>query len=82
MYPGEFEAGRPPVSLAPPMGSQMEDQGEVDEKGGHLYDCIKMLYEEDFCLEPVLAHTMEDAIALVSNLSSFCLKYEFAYPPT
>ena len=61
------------VSLAPLVGSklQMEDQGEVGEEGGHLYDHIKMVYEEDFCPESVLTQGMEDAIVLVSNLSPF-----------
>ena len=55
-YPRELEAGRPTVYLAPSVDSkpQIEDQGQVDEEGGHLYNHIKMLYEEDLCLEPVL----------------------------
>ena len=72
-YPGELLAGRPPVSLALLVGSkpQMGDWGEVDEEGGHLYDPIKMLYKDDFCPEPVLTQGMEDAIVLVSIISSF-----------
>ena len=27
---------------------QVEDQGEVDEEGGHLYECIKIPYKEDY----------------------------------
>ena len=48
-YPGELEVDGPPVSLAPPVGpkSQVEDLGEVDKEGGHLYECIKMFYKED-----------------------------------
>ena len=71
-YLGELEVGRPPLYLAPWAGSkpQREDWGVVDEEGDHLYDCIKMLYEDDFCPEPVLTQGMEDAIALVSELSS------------
>ena len=58
-YPGELEADGSSVSLAPPVGSkpQSEHQGEVYEEEGHLYDCITMLYEEDF-LEPVLIQGM------------------------
>ena len=59
----------------------MEDQREVDEEGGHLYDCIKMLYEEDFCPEPVLTQGTEDAIAFVSNLTPSCLKHELLLSP-
>ena len=68
----ELEAGRPPVSLAPLAGSkpQTEDQGEIDE-GGHLYDFIKMLYEENFCPEQVKTKGMEDAIALVKIHAPF-----------
>ena len=81
---GSWEASMPPVSLAPPVGSKSwrEDWGEVDKEGGHLYDCIKALYEEDFHPEPVLTQGTEDAIALVSILSSSCLKHEFSYPQT
>ena len=62
----------PPVSLVPQPGSKphREDQGEVDEEGGHLYSCIKMLYEDDFHVEPVLTQGVEDVIGLVSELSS------------
>ena len=47
-YLGELEAGRPPKSLAPPVGSkpQREDWGDVNEDGSHLYDRVEMLYEE------------------------------------
>ena len=70
-YPGELEAGRLPESLAPLVGSkpQKEDQGDIDEDGGHLYDRMKMPYEEGYELEPVLTEGMEDAISIRSNLS-------------
>ena len=38
--------------------------GEVDKEGGHLYNCIKMLYEEAFHPEPVLTQGTEDALNL------------------
>ena len=81
---GELEAGGPPKSLAPSVGSksQKEDRGDIDEDGGHLYDRIKMMYEEGYDPEPVLTQGTEDAISLVSNLSPPCLKHEFSYPPT
>ena len=49
-YLGQLEAGRSPKSLALPVGSkpQKEDRGDVDEDGGHLYDWVKMLYEEGY----------------------------------
>ena len=82
MYLGELQDGRPPVSLAPLVASkpQMEDQGKVDEEGGYVYDCIKMLYEENFCPQPMLTQGMEDAIVLVSSLSPSCLKQYFLAP--
>ena len=52
--------------------------GEVDEEEGHLYECIKMLYE-DYCPEPVQTHVTKDAISLGGNLSPSCLEHEF-YP--
>ena len=47
-YPGELEAGGPPKSLAPPVGSKpwKKDRGDIDEDRGHWFDRIKMLYEE------------------------------------
>ena len=82
MYQWELETGRPTVSLAPLAGSkpQMEDHMEVDEEGYYLYNCIKMLYEEYFHLQPVLTWGMEDGIVLVSNLPPSCLKHDFLYP--
>ena len=50
--------------------------------GAHLYDKVKMLYEEGYEPKPVLTQEMEDAIFIVSNLSSPCLQHEFYYPPT
>ena len=81
-YPGQLEVGRPSVSLAPQAGFkyQREDQGEVDEEGDYLYNHIKMLYEDDFCPEPMLTQGMEDAIALVSELSSSTAR--LSLPPT
>ena len=72
-YLGKLEAGAPPVSLVPPAGSKpwREDQGEIDEEGGHLYDHNKMLYEENFHPEPVQTQRMEDAIALVRIILPF-----------
>ena len=48
--PEELEAGRPYKSLAPPVGSkpQREDQGNVHEDSRHLYNWVKMLYEEGY----------------------------------
>ena len=45
-YPGMFEAGEHPKSLAPPVGFKpwKEDGGDIEENGGHLYDRIKMLF--------------------------------------
>ena len=50
IYPGELGTGGPPMSLAPPAGSkpQKEDRGDVDEGGGHLYNWVKMMYEEGY----------------------------------
>ena len=47
-YPGELEAGGFPVFLASPVGFKpwIEDQGNVGKEGGHIYDCIKMLYQD------------------------------------
>ena len=66
LYLGDLEVGGPPVSLTNLADSkpQREDWGEIDEEGGHLYDHMKMLYEEDFCLEPVCTQRTEGAIAL------------------
>ena len=73
LYPGKLEAGGPHGSLAPTAGSKpwREDQGEIDNEGGHLYDHMQMLYEEAFCLEPVQTQGMEDAIGLVQFILSF-----------
>ena len=81
-YPVELEAGGSPESLAPPEDSkpQKEDRRDIDEDGGHLYDRIKMLYEEGYEPEPVLTQRREDAISIISNLSPPCLKHEFSYP--
>ena len=74
-----LEAGGPPKSLAPMVGSKhwKEDQGDIDENGGHLYNRIKMFYREGHKPDPVLTHGMEDAISIVSNISPPCLKHEF-----
>ena len=66
-YLGELKAGGSPEFLAPLVGSkpQKEDKGDIDEDRSHLYDRIKMLYEEDYELEPVLTHRTEDAISVV-----------------
>ena len=63
------------------MGSKpkKEDRRDIDEDQGHLYDRIKMLYEEGYELEPVLTQGMEDAISIISNLFPPCLKHEFSY---
>ena len=81
-YLGELEAGAQ-QSLAPPMGSKpkKEDHGDVDEDGGHLYDRVKMLYEEVYEQKPLLTQGMEDAISIISNLSPPCLQYEFLLSP-
>ena len=54
--------------------SQAEDQGEGDEVGGQLYKCRKMLYEDDYHPELVQTQGTEDAISLVSSLSSLCFE--------
>ena len=52
------------------------------KEGGHLFECVKMLYEEDYHPEPMQTQGTEDAISLVSSLSSSCLEHEFhPYPP-
>ena len=81
-YPGELEAGGPPESLAPPVGSepQKEDQGDVDEDGGHLYNRVKMLYNEAYEPKPLLTQGMEDAILIISNLSPPCPQHAFSCP--
>ena len=63
------------------MGSKpwREELGDVDEDGGHLYDRVKMLYKEGYKPKSVLPQGMEDAISIISNLSSPCLKHEFSY---
>ena len=48
--------------------------------GGYLYDKMRMSYEEDYELDPVLTQGMEDAISIISNLSHPCLNYELHYP--
>ena len=72
----------PAWELAPPVGSKphKEDRGDIDEDRDHLYDRIKMLYEEDYEPGPVLTQGMEDAISIISNLSPSCLKHELSYP--
>ena len=47
-YLGPLEAGGPPKSLTPLVGSKpwKEDRGDIDEDRSYLYDRIKMLYEE------------------------------------
>ena len=82
IYLRELEAGGPPVSLAPPLGSKpwKEDWGEVHEDGGHLYDWVKMLYEEGYEPGPVFTQRMEDAILIVSTLSPFYMQHELYYP--
>ena len=79
---GELEAGRPPESLAPLVGSKpcKEDRGDIDEHRGHLYDRVEMLYKEGYEPKPVLTQGMEDAISIISNLSPPCLKHWFSYP--
>ena len=59
--------------------SYQSEAGEVDKEGGHLYECIEMLYKEDYHQELVQIHWMEDAISLVSSLLPSCLEHEF-YP--
>ena len=56
--PRGAEVGGPPVSLTLPADpkSQVEDWGEVDKEGGHLYEYIKIIYEEDYHPEPVHTH--------------------------
>ena len=52
-YPGELEAGRPPESLAPPVGSKpLKEEEGTDKDGGHLYNRIKMLYKKGYEPEP------------------------------
>ena len=84
IYLGELEAGGPPVFLAPPVGSkpQKEDWGDVDEDRGHLYNQVKMQYEEGYELSPVFTQGMEDAISIVSNLSTFYIQDELYYTLT
>ena len=81
-YPGEMEAGGPPESLAPPVGSKSwkEDVGDIDEDGGHLYDRIKMLCEEGHEPEPVLTHGREGVILIISNLSLPAWSMRFLIP--
>ena len=80
IYPGEMEADGPSVSLAPPVGSkpQKEDQGDIDEDGGHLYNGVKMLYQEGSESSPVFTQGTGDAIVIVSNLSPFYVQHEFS----
>ena len=84
MHPGELEVRGPVVTLILPADpkSQAEDWGEVDEEGGHLYECIKIIYEEDYHPKPVHTHGMVDALALVSSLSSFYLNPKFHLCPS
>ena len=49
----------------------------MDEERGHLYECINILYEEDYHPEPVHTHRMVDALALVSSLSPSGLSPKF-----
>ena len=51
--------------------------GEMGEEGGHLYECIKMFYKDNYHLQPVWIHGTEDAISLVRSISLSCLKHEF-----
>ena len=83
-YPGELEVEGPPVSIILPADpkSQAEVWGEVDEEGGHLYKCNKILYEEDYHPKPVHTHGMADALALVSSLSPSCLNPKFHLCPS
>ena len=83
-YPGELQVGGPLVSLNLPANptSQSEDQGEVDEEGGHLYKHIKILYEEDYHPEPVHTHGTVQTLALVSCLSPFFLNPKFHLCPS
>ena len=81
-YLGELEAGGPPKSLALQVGSkpQMEDRGDLYKDGGHLYDRVKMLYEEGYEPKPVLTQGMEDTILIISSLSPPCPHHEFSDP--
>ena len=83
-YPGDLEVGGHPVSLILPADpkSKTEDQGELDEEGGHLYEHIKILCEEDYRPKPVHTHGMAEALALVSSLSPSCLNPKFYLSPT
>ena len=81
-YLGESEAGRPLKSLAPLVDSKSwkEDQGDIYEDGGHMYDRVKCFMERAPKPEPVLTCGTEDAILIVSNLCPPCLKHGFSYP--
>ena len=77
-----LEAGMLPEFLAPAVGSkpQKENQGDVDEGGGHLNDRVKILYVEGYKPKTVLTQGMEDVISIISNLLSPCLQCESSYP--
>ena len=70
--------------LAPPVGSKpwKEDWGDVDEDGGHLYDQVKMLYEEGYESSLVFTQGIEDTIPVMSNLSPFYIQHAFSTPQT
>ena len=74
-------SGWPSCLSHPSSGSQILSRrlGEVDEEGGHLYGCIKMLYAEDYCLEPVQTQGTEDAISLVSRTSCYKMKSSYEH---
>ena len=79
---GELEMGGAPESLGPLLGFKLqgEDRGDMYKDRGYLYGRIKILCEEDYEPEPVLTQGMEDAISIISNLSSPCLKCDFHTP--
>ena len=74
----------PPISLILPADpkSQAEDWGELDEEGGHLHECIKILYKEDYHPEQVHTYGAADTLALVSSLSPSCLNHKFHLCPS
>ena len=82
-YLGEFEAGGLTESLALPVGSkpQKEDWGDIDEDGGHLYNWVKMLFEDGYETRAVLTRGMEDAILIISKLSPPYIQHEFLLSP-
>ena len=72
-----------PEFLALPVGSKpwKEDQGDIDDNGGHLYNWVKMLYEEGNEPRAVLTQRTEDTILIVSSLSPPYVQHKFLLPP-